>query len=44
MVDTIGKGVLFGGAFIVETILIPFHLLEDAYYRADKYMKPKKRW
>jgi len=44
MCETIRKSVVFGGAFIVETVLIPFHLLEDAYYRADKYMNPKKRW
>jgi multisubunit Na+/H+ antiporter MnhG subunit len=44
MCEIIGKNVLFGGAFIVEVALIPFHLIEDAYYRADTYMKPKKRW
>jgi len=44
MCEIIGKNVLFGGAFIVEVALIPFHLIEDAYYRADAYMKPKKRW
>jgi hypothetical protein len=44
MCEIIGKNVLFGGAFIVELVLIPFHLMEDAYYRAEKYMKPKRRF
>jgi hypothetical protein len=44
MCETIGRNVLFGGAFIVEVALIPFHLIENAYYRAEQFVKPKNRW
>jgi hypothetical protein len=44
MFTIIGKNVLFGGVLIVEVILIPFHLMEDAYYRAEQFVKPKNRW
>jgi hypothetical protein len=44
MCETIGRNVLFGGAFIVEVALIPFHLIENAYYRAEQFVKPKRRF
>ena len=41
--NTIWNYLAFGGAFVFETVTIPYYLFEDAAYRSSKYTMHKKK-
>jgi hypothetical protein len=43
MLETITKPMALVGVFLFEVVIIPYHLLESAYYRAENIVYSKKR-